>query len=70
MRRLKWSSLGDGGEGTDDDIVDPMVVENSDYVLGREIRPIHPFLAFAENWATLRLWRRSTAAFSALERVA
>ncbi len=70
VRRLEWSSLGDGGECTDNDVVDPVVVEDSEDVLGREIRPVHLFLAFAENWATLRRWRRSTAAFSSLERVA
>jgi hypothetical protein len=64
------ASLGDGGECTDNDVVNPVVVEDSEDVLGREIRRVHPFLVLAENWATLRRWRRSTAAFSSMERVA
>lgn len=51
---LERSALGDRGEGSDDDVVDPVTIEHGQDVLGRKLGSVHPFLALAANLVTLR----------------
>ena len=54
VRDLERHTLGDGGKGADDDVVDSVPVKYGEDVLGRKIRPRHLFLALAANLETLR----------------
>ena len=40
MGGLEGNALSDGREGSDHDVVDPVVVERSENVLSRKLRPL------------------------------